>query len=319
MNTIRQESQSASWYRLLDHVMLLRPTVLMPVWTMTLLGAYQGTNPLRSLIWLHLPGRLPWTLALYSLIMGAVYIVNQLADAETDAINNKLYLLAQGYVTRTAASIEAVVLTIAGYGMAWGLSPDVRLYWWLLLVSGAIGIAYSVNPIRLKGKPFLDLLANAIGYGGIAYMLGWVSVAQPTSKMLRMALPYVLSVGAAFVHSTLLDREGDKQVGDNTTGVVLGIRASCVLSFLLITGAIATSIWSGNRISLVAATLSLPLFGYTVFRHSLQAIALVMRISVALLTLIAALLIPYYLLVLVLIIFGVRWYYRKRFGIRYPF
>ena len=48
----------------------------------------------------RLPNRLQlWaTLCLYTLLMGAVYIVNQIADRETDARNNKLYLVAQGYV-----------------------------------------------------------------------------------------------------------------------------------------------------------------------------------------------------------------------------
>ena len=98
-----RKTRSSRFLGALDYVMLLRPTVLMPVWTMTLLGAYQSSQTEHGLVWLSGPLSLLWTLLLYTLIMGAVYILNQLADAETDALNNKLYLIAQNDISCRAA------------------------------------------------------------------------------------------------------------------------------------------------------------------------------------------------------------------------
>ncbi|HTY08845.1 MAG TPA: hypothetical protein VMF29_06745, partial [Candidatus Edwardsbacteria bacterium] len=95
----------------LDYLFVLRPILLVPAWTMLLVGHYQGSATHR-MTW-RLPGRLWLALGLYSGLMGAVYIVNQIFDVETDRLNRKLFLVADGFVSRPAIAIEAALLATA--------------------------------------------------------------------------------------------------------------------------------------------------------------------------------------------------------------
>ena len=92
-------------FQCLDSVAVLRPTLLFPVWTLVLLGYHHGSTmpeaPTASQ-----PLRLWTTLCLYALLIGPVYIVNQITDRETDAVNNKLYLVARGYVKLTVFIVK---------------------------------------------------------------------------------------------------------------------------------------------------------------------------------------------------------------------
>ena len=92
---------------LLDYIAILRPLLLIPGWTMLLLGYYKGLRgALVAQGSLPLIGNMPIvlrpdneiliTFLLYSLLMGAGYILNQISDSQTDEINDKLHLVAQG-------------------------------------------------------------------------------------------------------------------------------------------------------------------------------------------------------------------------------
>ncbi|MDE0041190.1 MAG: hypothetical protein OXT74_04090, partial [Candidatus Poribacteria bacterium] len=92
-----------------DYLIVLRPTLLFPVWTLVLLGHYHGTAHISHSfsfeilaaeipVYLNLDARVWVTLCLYSMLASAGYIINQIADKETDVANNKLYLVADGYV-----------------------------------------------------------------------------------------------------------------------------------------------------------------------------------------------------------------------------
>ena len=96
----------------LDYIAILRPLLLIPGWTMLLLGYYKGLGGESAgqhsfllignmHIILRPDSDLLITLLLYSLLMGAGYILNQLSDSRTDEINSKLYLVAQGHIRKS--------------------------------------------------------------------------------------------------------------------------------------------------------------------------------------------------------------------------
>jgi hypothetical protein len=73
----------------LDYLIVLRPTLLFPVWTLVLLGHYHGTahtsHPLKFEflavdipVHLNLDTRVWVTLCLYSMLASAGYIINQI-------------------------------------------------------------------------------------------------------------------------------------------------------------------------------------------------------------------------------------------------
>ena len=318
---------------LLDYLIVLRPTLLFPVWTLVLLGHHRalsqssshvdlGTFQLSFLpelpILLRPNFELLGTLCFYSMLMGAVYIINQICDKETDAANNKLHLVAQGFVKMPLLLLEVASLLVTAVVWACLWFGNNLNYLILILLSILLGVIYSVRPFRLKGKPFLDLLANALGYGGIAFLVGWGIVAPINTDALWRIIPYVLCVGAAFVNTTLPDMKGDQAHGDRTTGVTLGTKLSCRLSLLLLAGAILSAWWLRDMIPLSTAVLCLPLFIYMNFRRERGAIILATRVGILILSLIACVLVPWYLIPFAGSLFFVRWYYSARFGIKYP-
>jgi 4-hydroxybenzoate polyprenyltransferase len=281
------------------------------------------------------------------MLMGAVYIINQISDRETDETNKKLYLVAQGYVKLSLLKLEVAFLLIAAvvWAIGWfgdnlsylilialsvaflliaavvwaiGWFGDNLSYLILIALSVVLGATYSVRPFRLKGKPFLDLFANAIGYGGIAFLIGWRTVAPLDTYALLRTIPYILCVGAAFVNTTLPDLKGDQAYGDRTTGVILGVRRSCQLSIFLLAGAILSAWWLKDVIPLITGLFCLPLFVYMNFRRHRSVIILATRAGILILSLITCVLIPYYFILFAGSLFFVRWYYSARFGIKYP-
>ncbi|MDE0186166.1 MAG: UbiA family prenyltransferase [Candidatus Poribacteria bacterium] len=318
---------------LLDYIIVLRPTLLLPVWTLVLLGYYGALSDtstyegLRAVQLSFLPKfnilvrpnhELLGTLCLYSMLMGAIYIINQICDKETDAANNKLFLVAQGHVKIRLLVLEAGMLLVSAVVWAGFWFRNNLSYLVLIGLSILLGVVYSIRPVRLKGRPFLDLLANAAGYGGIAFLIGWGLAAPMNGEALRRIIPYALCVGAAFVNTTLPDLNGDNEFGDRTTGVMLGAKLSCLLSLVLLVGAILAAWWVKDMIPLFTALLCLPPFIYMNFRRERRVIIFAARAGILILSLIACVLAPFYIILLAGSLIFVRWYYSVRFGITYP-
>lgn len=322
------------WLSRLDYLAVLRPTLMLPVWTMVLLGYYHSliysSSPTTFFLF-HLPqlpdisivvhprGTIFKTLFLYSLLMGAVYIINQITDAETDDINDKLYLVAQGHVNITFLKCESVVLLLSTMLLTFYWFPHRYIYWILIALSIILGIGYSIPPVRFKSKPIVDLSSNALGYGCIAFTVGWLTHSSFSLHALINSLPYIFCVCAAFVNTTLPDLKGDHNSGDRTIGVLLGVKKSCIFSTLFLIIAAVMSLITMDYMALSVSLLCLPLFIYMTVTRRLSAIILATKSGILLLSLCVCIVIPYYLILLIAVLFAVKWYYLKRFGMKYPF
>ena len=304
-------------FHLFDYVAVLRPTLLFPVWTLVLLGYHHGRTAAETPAAIQ-PLQLGATLCLYTLLMGAVYIVNQIADRETDAANDKLYLVAQGYVKLQILKWQVGILITLSILLSLLVFWKTPAYLILILLSIILGFTYSVRPFRLKGIPIVDLCANALGYGSIAFLIGWLTIAPIGIEAVSRSLPYLFSVAAAFVNTTLPDIKGDSLGNDRTTGVWLGKKQACRLSLVLLIAAIAAAAFFRDWIAGAAGIVCLPIFIYMNFRLKQNVIIWGTRIGILVLSLCAGVLFPLYLLWFGVVLFGTRWYYTTRFGIRYP-
>lgn len=301
----------------IDYLFLLRPTLLVPVWTFLLLGYHRAVTVAGGpRFHLAVPLRLVWIALLYSALMGAVYIVNQICDRETDRANEKLFLLSHGYLPLRNAVVAALLLVL--FSFAGGVLLGARLAL-LFFASFALGMLYSIPPVKLKGRPLFDLLANALGYGLLAFSVGWSAASPVSVDALSYALPYVLAVGAVFVNTTVPDISGDREAGDRTTGVVLGAAAATVVGLLLLVACLAVSAAMRDLVCGLAAVLALPPFVLAAARRGERQAALrSIRIGAPILVVLTAALFPAYVFLLVLCYLSLRWYYRTRFGFVYP-
>jgi len=319
---------------MLDYIAILRPLLLIPGWTMVLLGYYRGIKGSLTAqidlpiignigIIINLPKELLLTLFLYSLLMGAVYILNQITDSQTDEINDKLYLIPHGYLKKNILKLQIIFLISIGIILLAFIRYSLA-YTILILLSIIMGIIYSVPPIRLKGKPILDLITNASGFGLVAFAVGWTIKSDFSKELILDSLPYFLCVSSAFINTTIPDISGDIHNGDVTTGVFLGVRKSCFFSTFILILAIIAGVLRKDFVPVTASILSLPFFIRMIILNwkqnhvDIKSITLATKISVMTLSLLVAFLMPFYFVLLICIIFLVRFYYQARFGIKYP-
>ena len=289
--------------------MLLRPTLFLPLWIFFLLGAHyaEGEVSLRTVS----------TFILYTMLMGGVYIFNQIIDRESDKKNKKLFLISDKLISLKNAYIEMGILLAVSILGSFLLGFDIFA---VFLVSLFMGITYSLPKVETKGRPFLDIIWNAAGYGVLAFMIGWLAAEAPSGSMFLTALPYFFAVAAVFVNTTIPDIEGDKEEGKVTTGVFLGKQKTLLLGVILDFIAIVTAYLLGERgyICLIGAGLAFPIFVFAYIKQTKKSILFSFRAIPGILAIIVFFITPIIIPLFVAVLGVQKSYYKKKFDIDYP-
>ncbi|HEY5133856.1 MAG TPA: UbiA family prenyltransferase [Candidatus Krumholzibacteriaceae bacterium] len=299
-----------------DYIFLLRPMILIPVWTFYLLGARHGANASGVAIE---AAHLAAGLVSFTALLGAIYIMNQIADRAADLAGNKLFLIPRGIITVRAAWIEAAALVVVSFALA--LATLSALFAVILAVSLVLGAAYSLEPVRLKRRPVVDVLANAAGNGVLNTLAGWVAAGAPIAGWTSL-IPYPFAVASVHLATTLADVEADSKMGFKTSGVMLGVSRGLFCSTALMGGAAVASYVTGNNPALIASILSLPFFLIPV--RSITGPArnpdalIPAKTATIIFSIAAGFLFPLYVPALAAVILLTRLYYARRFGIEYP-
>jgi 4-hydroxybenzoate polyprenyltransferase len=248
-------------------------------------------------------------------LSGAVFILNQIFDIESDRINKKVHFLPKGYVKIGAAWTLYAVLNIVSLSFAFAISTTAGLLGLAIL---ALGAAYSTPPFVIKDRPWPGFLANAFGHGTLVYLLGYCSLGGDLKLGLLKSSPYFLSVAAVYIGTTLADIEGDRLTGKRTLAVAMGINRSIyfltVCYFLSIVGAIMIK----DTPFLWAALAVCPFYIWAVVVKSVRSSMIALKLSIVTLSLVSAYFYPGYFIFLLAVILLTRIYYRKRFGMDYP-
>jgi 4-hydroxybenzoate polyprenyltransferase len=129
------------------------------------------------------------------LIASANYVLNEWLDAASDAHHPlKMHRPAvSGSVGFRKTFVFYVTLSILGLSLSAAVSPKLVIIELLLL---AMGILYNVPPIRMKDKPYLDVLSESIN-NPIRLGIGWICVNQSNLPPLSLLLGYWF--GGAFL------------------------------------------------------------------------------------------------------------------------
>jgi len=280
-----------------------------PVWTILLLG-HRRSSQLSGES--NLPGL---ALLLVTFLVGAVYVLNQIFDIESDRLNQKLFFLAKEYISKKSAIFEMVLLNLASIIPAFLISEKLGS---LFLLGMIFGILYSVPPFSFKNRPVGGLMLNAFAHGNLAFLMGWSMNHSLSTKSLLLSLPYMLAVGAIYLNTTVPDVEGDKKAGKITLSVRWGKMRVIILSTLLVAMAIVLSLLVGDIPFLIVSSLSFPFFIFSVFTKKEGQIVLSTKVSILLLSIAAGIFYPWYFAILILGFVGTRLYYKARFNLDYP-
>lgn len=298
--------------RICDFLFVFRPVILIPAWSFFLIGGAEAARaagvPVDGL-----PS--PEVAICLTSILATAYVLNQIFDRESDERNNKCLFLSRG-VFRVRSLLVAALVSFLAAAYSF-LHSDAWARPWLVAAL-ALSLAYSLPPVRLCARPFLDLAANAVGYGAIAYVLGYGPTASVWAPAAWSSLPYVLLVAATFLHTTILDYSGDRAAGKRSTTLVLGIRASAMAALALHLAAFLIAVVLGNGLATLITGVSLPVTVFPLFKRSIGASSFSVQANTLIVTLAAAFHWPQYLIVVAPLIALSRFYHRRRFGIVYP-
>ncbi len=306
-----QRVASPPWLTALDHLFLMRPMLMPPVWTISLLAYGQAQQQVSGSDWL--PALYP--IAVFSLLTGGVYVQNQVHDIESDKANCKLFLLTDGYISVRAANLQTLLCYGASVILAFIHSTWLGSLMSLYLL---LGNQYNIPPFRWKDRPNAGLLYNVIVYGTLTYVMGWMAAAPPDYEMVLQSIPYCLGVGAIYLNTTLPDIPGDRAAGKITIAVRYGFKISAVLACVMLSGAVLTGWWLDDPYIAVPSLLALPLFLRMPLTGRVDDVARATKVGVLVLALAAVVVCPPYLGLLIALFFGSRPYYKYRFGITYP-
>jgi 1,4-dihydroxy-2-naphthoate octaprenyltransferase len=317
--------------RLGDYVFVMRPLILIPAWSFYLLGAGAGRRTpgdnagysgLAGLF--EAPEPFYYGIACLTAILVCAYLINQVFDQESDRQNHKGFYLTQGiFRVRTVVLMSVIAFLVAAWlyrHVAGAQRPP-------LLVALVLSLLYSLPPMRLVSRPFADLLANAAGYGGIAFISGYAAYHGDLAGAVAQSLPYVFLVGATFLFTTILDVDGDRVSGKVTTSVAIGVKPSAVTACVLTAAGWCVALLVnlrlyGEWIPLVVLSASMVLFAAAAARaiggFPGRAASVAVQVATVLITLPALFLVPVYGLLLVPLLVAARLYYRRRFGVSYP-
>lgn len=302
----REFKGTTSW---LDSVFVLRPTLIFPLITMTLAGLKLADQTVRLSAdkWLFI------TISLCSLF-GLVYLLNQLKDKDTDGLNGKLYFIPNGILSRRHIRLEAIVLG-AIIPLCLILAGVPYLIGWVLLMFVVAGVLYNFTPVALQQSPSGSILAGAIGGWMLIHMGGLMSH-QALSVVKE--LPYVLAFTAACMLTTLPDIQGDFAVGKRTVAVVFGTKKTAVIAMILILTSLVWGILLADWVIVIPAGITFPILTIGILRNDVRIMIMANKAAILSLSLAVGFYYPIYLVAIGLYFPFARWYYWKRFKIRYP-
>jgi 4-hydroxybenzoate polyprenyltransferase len=315
---------------ILDCLFLLRIPLLAPVGTILFLGWITGSAGARLGGFLADPEALSLRLWIgcggFFLIVASIYVVNQIVDIESDRINRKLFLLPQGLVSIRAAWIIAGLCALCGMATA-AVIADAALAV-IFLLSLLLGALYNHKPFQLKNKPFGGVCAGAMGNGLLTFLAGWYlgGAHQEAGGIIALSSGFLsglsptLANAAVYLATTIPDAPGDRIVGKKTFCVVYGEKKTAVTAAVLCAGAFAASFFMFRHFWVMAVPAAVSLLFFLFFaiatkkEHAFKAF----KWPVFLLTAFVSLFAPEYGILILVIFYGSRAYYKWRFNFDYP-
>jgi 4-hydroxybenzoate polyprenyltransferase len=305
--------------RVADAVFLARPLLWIPVWGYCAFGYFSGLSAVHGF---HLTAawKNPFTAAAWMLVfscsVGAVYVINQVADRQVDAMNAGFPILAKGKIPLRLAWAAAIILALVSVLIPLANRPVLSLF---SVMSLAMGTIYCIKPFYFSGRFVLDFLANAVGFACIAFGVGWhLSGATFGITFFISSAPYFLLMCAGSISSTLPDVEGDRKCGKKTTAVVVGAQNAHILASLFIAAGLAVSLILHDWVALTCAGLAVPFYSAYLIRKTAGTMESTYKIGGVIMMLAAAAVFPYLVFASLLSLFATIVYFRLRFHVWYP-
>ena len=309
--------------RLLDYFFLTRPILFFPGWATLLIGyaAAMGEHQYLSIFALGIYSpelvnlKLILGLLSFTLSMGGCFVLNQLYDIGTDTANKKLFLLGDGFISVQDGYRESVLLIFLSILVAGLLNASLVVA--IILFNLVTGLFYNMRPFKFKDKPLWGLFANMI-MGWLAFAIGWLIRGEMSMTLLFTSMPFLLFNTSLYFLTTLPDTDGDALSGKVTFPVKYGKRMTITLCLFFFILAFLMGLWHKNEFILVVSVLTLPFMIRLYLQKTISAAIVAVKAGISFFALAVSLKFPLFIIVMALIFFLTRFYYKTRFGYDYP-
>ncbi|MCK5033708.1 MAG: UbiA family prenyltransferase [Calditrichia bacterium] len=251
----------------------------------------------------------------FAMVMGSTFVLNQLADKESDKINSKLFLISNNYISSRKAITEVILLMIVSLIIGYLINFQIFILFILFLV--ITGYLYNFKPFEFKNKPGASLISNAF-MGWLAFAIGWSMHSKFNLNLIIDSLPYLFLNTALYLFTTLPDISGDQKIDKKTLAVKYGNKSVILSAFFLFGIGIMISVISHDIQAMIFYVLSLPFFLLTIFSFKTSHTILATKFAILFFAISICLKIPYYILIMVLGFYSTKYYFRFRFNLDYP-
>jgi len=300
-----------------DYIFILRPTLFFPIWIMMLAG-YSGFYTFNGEDkWFSILTDLKTVLnfLLITLVSGAVFILNQLQDIETDKDNKKLFLISDSHVQQKTA--QTIAIAIISITLIFFLVEDIYLFFINSFYVLFCGYLYNYKPFCWKDLPFLGVFINIVG-GLFLFLSGWIIGGHGQWKAFIYVIPYLCAWGTVMLLTTIPDVKGDKAHDKITFAVRYGIHKTIWTASIWVLIGLIVAVVNEDLLAIVSIVLSVPLFVIMVFKPTQVWIFACIRYPMLFIALLLCLKFPLFFIVLLVNYYFSKMYYVSRFGLDYP-
>ncbi len=190
------------------------------------------------------------------LISLGIYLLNDLFDTGADRINAPTRPIASKIVSKRAAALFVLCLSVLGAAIGFYLG---RVPFLISLFEIFLGVCYSVRPFNFKDKFILKTLC--IGVGGVsASIFGGAAAGIINADLIFSSAMFLVFLFSTSPLNDLADYDGDKAEHRKTIPIVIGpartLRLSMIASIApLVSYLILFSSLSFNPLSIICLAL----------------------------------------------------------------
>lgn len=224
-----------------DYILHLRPAEWPIMAAHTALGYFLAVGVAGVLAGVHLTVALAGLVVWVVFLNGGTLAINSAFDRDEGDIG---YLKAPPPPPRYLA-VFAFLLMATGQVLAFRLQRGFGIAYAICFL---MSVLYSVPPIRLKAVAGLDWVINMVGFGTLTPYAGYVITGAAPSLPHRLVLLSFMPLFASLYPLTQLYQfEEDRQRGDRTLALILGMRRSLELAVAAALVAFGLLVWAGLR------------------------------------------------------------------------
>jgi len=183
-------------------------------------------------------------IAIGPLLGGATILYNDYFDRSKDTLSRRKKNLPLIKGLLNPNSIHRLSIALFIFGVLFALFVSL-LFTLFVIICIILSILYSAPPFRLKERPGLDLLTNAIASGILCTMAGWVINKPILEFPFLWGIISFFGVGAIYIPTTIIDFEPDVKKGVKTIATYIGKRKAFFLGWIFVILANVTIVLMG--------------------------------------------------------------------------